>query len=1308
MRRATYTTAIATLAACLACLGSGLSGAALPAVPLPAGVRAVWDPAGAYRDTTPTRECICINGLWRWQPAEAGAEVVPSGNWGYFKVPGWWPTYQEHAKKDNQTLYAHPAWQKKGGGNTATAWYQREITVPASWAGRRITVRAAYVNSHAVVYVDGHKAGAVYFPGGEVDVTAACEPGRKHVLSLHLTAMPLGATMASYGDTGAPKVVKGRVARRGLCGDVYLASTPAGARVGDLKIETSVRKWEIRFGVALEGLVAGRSYRLRARLMDGGRKEAEFESGPFEAADLKGGRFTFANPWKPRKLWDLHTPGNVYVAQVSLTEADGKTLDVFQPVRFGFREFWIDGRDFRLNGTRLFCFMIGLDHALLGAAWQTYEAARESLSRAKEIGVNILFTHNYGCTPGSHGTFDEVLRAADDVGVLVVFSQPHFGHYNWKGADADAANGYARHADYYVRIAQNHPSVVMYAMSHNSTSYAGCRNPDLIDGLRDVNGKIGERTDPNAKLATRAERMVQRLDRTRPVYHHSSGNLNQAYTLNLYLNFVPIQERSDWFEHWATKGVKPLILCEYGDPWGINWSTYRGFYKGKRNFGQAKLPWEFCVAEWDAPFFGDRAYTLTETVKRNLRFEAKKWRAGELFHRWDYPTELCSYGHDNGAVWAAHVADNLRAFRTWGVSACNMWSLWLYWKLRDGVDRGRKHFETDWASLQKPGVSPDFVDSHSGACFIMSHERSDWVPTEAGKALLRNNQPLLAYIAGKPAHFTGKDHNFRAGETVRKQLIIINNSRETVSCECDWSLALPRAVAGRERVVVQTGEQARVPLDFALPAALAPGAYRLDVTVNFGNGERQQDAFNIDVLPAPAGPSRSAKTALFDPRGETGKTLAAMGVRFQSVEADADLAGYDVLIVGKRALTVSGAAPDVARVRDGLKIVVFEQESETLEKRFGFRVQEYGLRNVFMRVPNHPLLHGLRAEHLRDWRGEATLLPPRLRTYESTWDRFYAIPTVKWCDIHVTRPFRAGNYGSVASVLIEKPACGDFLSIVDGGFALQYSPLLVYSEGAGAIVFCQMDVTGRTEDDPAAARLVGNILGYVGDFAPHPRRNAVYAGGPAGLAHLEKAGVAVSAYGARPLGPGNVLVVDPGGASRLAADKARIGAWIKSGGHVLAVGLGESEANGFLPFAVRMKTAEHISASFEPANGGSLLVGVGPAETNSREPREMSLVSGGAAPVGDGVLATANGANVVFCQIAPWQYDYANAYNLKRTFRTASVLIARLLGNMGVGGATPVLARLTRGSGDDRQPWLTGLYLDKPEEMDDPYRFFGW
>src|SRR5262249_51191607 len=156
-----------------------------------------------------------------------------------------------------------------------------------------------------------------------------------------------------------------------------------------------------------------------------------------------------------------------------------------------------------------------------------------------------------------------------------------------------------------------------------------------------------------------------------------------------------------------------------------------------------------------------------------------------------------------------------------------------------------------------------------------------------------------------------------------------------------------------------------------------------------------------------------------------------------------NLAGFDLLVIGKSAAGRDNPLPDLRQVRSGLKVIVFEQTAEALEQRLGFRVAEYGLRNVFERVREHTLLAGLGSDILRDWRGSATLNPPRLKY--TIGDRH--APMVKWCGIDQTRVWRCGNRGNVASVLIEKPTRGDFLPIVDGGYNLQYSPLMLYREG---------------------------------------------------------------------------------------------------------------------------------------------------------------------------------------------------------------------------------------------------------------------
>ncbi|UCC99117.1 MAG: hypothetical protein JSW66_04365 [Phycisphaerales bacterium] len=1265
------------------------------------GVKPVWDLRKAYRETTLTRERICINGLWRWQPAEPDADQPPAGNWGYFKVPACWPGITNYMQKDSQTVHAHPDWSNQRFGSITAAWYERQITIPSHWAGRRNSISVEYLNSYAVVYVDGAKAGEARFPGGEVDLASVCRPGRTHRLSLLVVAMPLKGVMLSYTDSASAREVKGSVARRGLCGDVYMVSTPGGPYIADVKTETSVRRRQLTVEAALEGLSTDARYAVYARFVKDGRNIREFTSPSFQQSDLREGRIAFTQDWMPEKLWDIHTPENTYDLEVSLLDARGAVLDTSWPVRFGFREFWTEGRDFFLNGTGIFLSAVPLDNAQVGAALAGYEATRESLERLKSFGVNFVYTHNYGCEPGSHLSFAEVLRAADDVGILVALSQPHFSHYDWKAPDADVNNGYARHAEFYVRAAQNHPSVVAYSMSHNATGYSDDMNPDMIDGIQDGRDRWALR---NAKLALRAEAIVKHMDPGRIVYHHASGNLGSMHAINFYPNFAPIQELSDWFEHWATQGVKPVFLCEYGAPFTWDWTMYRGWYKGQREFGSARVPWEFCLAEWNAQFLGDKAFQISEPEKANLRWEAKQFRAGNLWHRWDYPYQAGSTSFDERyPVFAMYLTDNWRAFRTWGVSAISPWEYGHFWKLREGVDRGRRQFTTDWENLQRPGFSPDYIEQQYER-MDLAFERSDWIATVAARSLIRNNRPLLAYIAGKPARFTGKDHNFRPGETVEKQIIVINNSRETVTCDCEWSFGLPQAVTGAETATVETGGIKHVPLRFDLPAALATGPYELSASFKFSTGETQADSLSIDVLPPSTSPRAGAKFALFDPKGQTRALLKKLGVSSRPVEVNADLSADDILIVGKAALAVEGPAPDIRRVREGLKVIVFEQTAAVLEKRFGFRVAEYGLRQVFIRVPGHPLLSGLAAEYLHDWRGEAAILQPRL-TYEM---RPRYGPTVQWCGIPVTRLWRCGNRGNVASVLVEKPARGDFLPILDGGFSLRYSPLLEYREGKGMVIFCQMDVTGRTEDEPAAETLVRNLAQYVSAWKPAPRRQAVYAGDPAGRDYLESAGVPTGPLENADLSPNCVLVVGPGGGRELAGHATAIAGWLNAGGNILAMGLDQSDADA-LPFKVSMKRAEHIAAYFEAFEIDSVLAGVSPADVQNHDPREVPLVSAGAQVIGDGVLAKARQAQVVFCQLAPWQFSGTQS-NLRRTHRRTSFLVSRLLANMGVAGLTPLLDRFVQpvDAVKPEERWLDGFYLDEPEEWDYPYRFFRW
>jgi hypothetical protein len=1049
------------------------------------------------------RARLSLAGDWRWK-AEGSAQ------WGTIRLPDPWPR----------------------STRATTAQYEREVTIPGEWTGRRITLSADCINSYAEVFVDGVKVGEMRYPCGEVDLTPHCTPGKTQLIAMQVTAMPLKAVMLSYSDSATAKTIEGTVQHRGIVGDVYLNAMPRGPRIADVKVETSVRRWEIAIEAAIEGADENAAYRLIARA--GGK---EF-SGP--APRISGS-------WRPDRLWDTHTPQNQYELSVSLVDSSGKTLDTALPVRFGFREFWIDGRDFYLNGTRLYLSSTPLDSAQGDANTAGYEGTRATLRHFKSIRVNFVYTHNYGCEPGTHLGFEEVLRACDDEGMLVAFSQPHFGQYDWTAPDAEANNGYAKHAAFYVRVARNHPSVVFYSTSHNGCGYAEDMNPDLIDGVHEPRDQWSAR---GAQRARRAEGILRKLDPSRIVYHHSGGNLNALHSINFYGNWIPPQEMDDWFEHWAATGVKPAFTCEYSVPFLWDWSMYRGWYKGKREFGSAAVPWEFHVAEWNAQFLGGQAYRITEEEKVNLRWEAEQFRKGRAgWMRWDYPHNLGSnVFEDRMWIMASQVEQNFRAFRTWGLSANGVpWDIENYWK-KDGR------------------------------------------PTRVAEALARCNMPVLAYIAGKPEAFTSKDHLFKPGEQIEKQLVVINNSRERVTGRFNWRT---ESAAGSGQVDLPPGQQTRAPIRFAAPAA---GHHQLET--EFGGFK---DSFVFDVIP---------------PRA--------------AVEAPPD-----TRIIGRGEL---GSATDLTGVRDGLKLIVFEQPAEALE-RLGFRVVEYGLRQVFPRVPGHPMLAGISEELLRDWRGGATLTAPRLK-YEPG-PQFNGAPAVKWSGIPVTRVWRCGNRGSVASVLIEKPACGDFLPVIDGGYGLQFSPLLEHHEGKGLIIFCQLDVSGRTGSDPAAKQLLSNIYSYVASWKPVPRRTLRYEGDPAGRRYLEAMGVALS-------------------------DR----------GEILLTSQPSAQAG------------EHIGAYFEPFPYGSPFAGISPADIHNRDPRKVPLLANGAC---GGLLAVEG--NTVHMQLAPWHFDYSGGkMNQKRTFRNFARMTARLLGNLGI---------------EIRTPWGR-LYMDQPEEWDDPYRFFRW
>jgi hypothetical protein len=153
---------------------------------------------------------------------------------------------------------------------------------------------------------------------------------------------------------------------------------------------------------------------------------------------------------------------------------------------------------------------------------------------------------------------------------------------------------------------------------------------------------------------------------------------------------------------------------------------------------------------------------------------------------------------------------------------------------------------------------------------------------------------------------------------------VINNSRVPIVCHYEWafrrmdSTAMLAGAASSEELRVETGHQTRVPLRVELPGDLPPGEYQWTIKARMqpvggedraSDEEIQEDQFRIHVLPAAGSvdadsPLRDAsRIALFDPQGETAQVLAELGIGARPVQARDDLAGYQLLVIGRGALS---------------------------------------------------------------------------------------------------------------------------------------------------------------------------------------------------------------------------------------------------------------------------------------------------------------------------------------------------------------------------------------------------------------------
>lgn len=1255
----------------------GLIPAAFAAdLPLPPGWPDTDNLSEARREQGTERARISLNGLWRFYPvpgADVGERPKDGSGWGWFKVPGVWPKLDPAApnSRDAQVPLLPKDAPKIDWKDALHAWYERGFTVPPNWAGKRVVLEFGMVNSVARIWVDGREVGTVKFPGSELDITKFVQPGKKQRLTVQVSALPFEAETLDFMGPDAIFKSTEKVELKGLTGDVFLHARPTGTNLGPVLVLPSVAQGTLQFQASVADAPKS-PVQLEAILSEQGKETGRLRSEPL-TPDAEG-RVAFTAKWSTDRLWDIDTPQNLVETRVRLLDADGKVLDETLPFTFGFRDFTIKGRDFYLNGKRIHLRALLLSNYNAGADLANAAAARRTIDRLREFGFNSFITKNYRFKPGYVTHMDGLLNAARETGTLVAFTLPHATDYQWKLDDPARARAYRDLVRWILDHVGNNPAIVLYAMNSNSIGYNGDQNPLSLDGSAPPDFQGTASVNVNRRTAMVAQGIAKELDPTRPVYHHASGYAGDIYTINNYLNWAPIQERSDYLIPWSKSSqAGPLFPVEWGMPHIASWSSYRG----------PEFIWRIAAYQhlWDsefaAPFRGQEAYRMTPLKRELLDLEKSQL---EQRGKTGYPTLAAALREhvppNYGGVQQMFMDKNWRAFRALGLTAVLPWDQEAFWTgERDRTPRDNPDARKN---LQQPGIVPDRLFASSQALY---HPFESGVTTTGlGETVRRWSQPVIAYLGGRPDHVTEQSHNVAPGGSITRSVVLVNDSRQSVTAP--WILTGPGINLSGE-ITAGPGDVTIKPVEIQAPTAAGPAELTLSVKLP---DRTETDRFALHVVaPAPV-PTQTVR--LFDPAGQTAKLFRDLGIPFESVTAAASPDDERPLVIGREALTPDQPVPLLQQLPAGVAVLVFEQNNRTLTERFHFRTQEYGLRNLHLRAA-HPATAGLLEDHLRDWAGASTLLPDYLDGFR------FNVPTVRWNGFENTRVWRMGNTGNVASVLIEKPDHGDFLALADGGFDLQYAPILQYTDTRGVIVFCQLDVSGRTARDPAADRLVRQLVTWLADWKPTPAREIVYAGDAAVRAQLERQGITPRAYSGGVFPKNGALVLGPGSgftAAKIAA--------LPAGTPVLALGLGEQDL-----VALGVPKSELVTGATYPSFLESfdhpLLRGASNAENYWRVAPEVTAFRSADPALGT-LLASRRIGNhdVLFCQAGPWLIDSAKQPMLRTTERRQNYLLARLLHNLGAVSA-PSAVRAALGT-PPTPTWLdlTSGWVGRPDRDD--------
>jgi len=1122
-------------------------------------------------------------------------------------------------------------------------WYRQQVNVPANWKGQKIILEVDAPFTIATVFANGKHAGSVEMPGGNLDLTAFAIPGKMLDLAIYVKADPVAGYAKIARETIGEKFQLGAYYPiRGLTGDIRLFPVANGPRLDGVAIRTSVAKKQLTAVFELANLVPGKTYRIKAAASAAGKTAQALPDTKFTAKSATD-TVEISTPWADPVLWDLNAP-YLYDLDAALLDSDGKPLATLWPERFGFREVTAAGPDLTVNGRPVTLF-----------------------HTANSIGNTPDHSHwceKFGFSSFYMGDGKENARLLDEAGKTATGEfYSNYGLYppldmarNGKEEDPKLWSCLTRLLDYQNKIRRNHPGVFFQrgVLSGSMYSNGGMYNPLFQNGTWMNEFLPGNDVSMRAaKVGRRILDKLHQLDTTRLVTAQDSGSINDTMHITEYAGFLPMQEMIERTQYWRANGTKPFLIEEQAAPMFPNWTD-----ACSQGAGWNGVP---CFAEWSAITRGDAAYVRTP-LDENFLVGMEKEVAQQRQNVINTKTPL-----ERDVALA---------------------------KIRMTFDLNGIYFDKDDALhniIWKERIRDEVLNWRANNLALLGFWFSNGGP-RLDLCYAEYQAPVTGFLAGTKDQPTLKTHIFSPGETLERGALLLNNSYKPSELTCDWKLELGgKTVAdGTKKETIPAGGQVFVPISVKLPEG---GDCSGKLTTNFIKDGKtlRSDSCDIDVV-APRTFVNQGRIALVDTEGDSAKDLKAAGIKFQFVNFDEDFGPFDTIIFGRRAfnyeLNLLPEGLDLDKLtRQGKRLLILEQDEQILRDRFKLRTEYLSPREVFGRGGSPTVLEGLPDRLLNYWRGKATLTDgyevarakgkPGAGEFGNGGTWLY-----RWNDgeLH-PRPMKWGNTHNVATVAAIKPDTGNFRTLLDCGYANNYAAAWELENGAARIVFNQLDVSGRSESDPAAVRYLQNLVRHI-QTAPKPElRQAAYLGGDTGAAVLKQLDVPFRKIAApSEAAPSkDILVLGDATPEQLKAWKDALANFAAAGGTVFSLPRSEADfAAGWTPFAVTSKKRT-VSHTLVDKSAAPLLAGLGNSDfywKGNLDIVSVEKAEGSSLRLDTGILAEIphGKGRYILCQVEPSFFGNIkldhwlkpSKYNTERMVRT-------LLSNLGVAMATPKL-----------------------------------